>query len=228
MGIATPCSGQNVAFTSKMRRCKRKNKRSLFFLAWQKRTMAIKRFIIMADGKMKRWNNHQVPKHLLPVHGEPILLRTARLAQRYAPEAQVIITSHNPDYEAPGAVRYEPKSNSCEIDRFTWELIDDDVCFLYGDVYYTEQAIRRIVEMPVKSLGFARNDTEVFAVKVADGAYQKACIRKLKEKDPACRGWQLYEMAQRDGCAEICRIEDETTGFNTEEEYRRFAEKANC
>ena len=29
-------------------------------------------------------------------------------------------------------------------------------------------------------------------------------------------------------CAEICRIEDETTGFNTEEEYRRFAEKANC
>ncbi len=79
-----------------------------------------KRFIIMADGKMKRWNNHQVPKHLLPVHGEPILLRTARLAQRYAPEAQVIITSHNPDYEAPGAVRYEPKSNSCEIDRFTW------------------------------------------------------------------------------------------------------------
>ena len=155
---------------------------------------------------MTRWNNHQVPKHLLPVHGEPILLRTARLAQRYAPEAQVIITSHNPDYEAPGAVRYEPKSNSCEIDRFTWELIDDDVCFLYGDVYYTEQAIRRIVEMPVKALGFARNDTEVFAVKVADGAYQKDCIRKLKEKDPACRGWQLYEMAQRAGCAEICRM----------------------
>ena len=99
---------------------------------------------------------------------------------------------------------------------------------MYGDVYYTEQAIRRIVEMPVKALGFARNDTEVFAVKVADGAYQKACIRKLKERDPACRGWQLYEMAQRDGCAEICRIEDETTGFNTEEEYRRFAEKADC
>lgn len=70
-------------------------------------------------------------------------------------------------------MRYEPKSNSCEIDRFTWELIDDDVCFLYGDVYYTEQAIRRIVEMPVKALGFARNDTEVFAVKVADGALPK-------------------------------------------------------
>ena len=65
-------------------------------------------------------------------------------------------------------------------------------------------------------------------MKVGDGGYQKACIRKLKEKNPACRGWQLYEMAQRDGCAEICRIEDETTGFNTEEEYRRFAEKANC
>ena len=187
--------------------------------------MAIKRFIIMADGKMTRWNNRLVPKHLLPVHGEPILLRTVRLVQAYAPGAEVIITSHNPDYEAPGAVRYEPKSNSCEIDRFTWELIDDGVCFLYGDVYYTEQAIRRIVELPVKALGFAGNDTEIFAVVVGSGAYQKDCIRKLKERDPACRGWQLYEIAREDRRAEICRIEDETTGFNTEEEYRRFTER---
>lgn len=187
--------------------------------------MAIKRFIIMADGKMTRWNNHLVPKHLLPVHGEPILLRTVRLVQARAPGAEVIITSHNPAYEVPGAVRYEPKSNSCEIDRFTWELIDDDVCFLYGDVYYTEQAIRQIAEMQAADLGFAGNDTEIFAVVVGSGAYQKDCIRKLKERDPACRGWQLYEMAREDRRAEICRIEDETTGFNTEEEYRRFAEK---
>lgn len=187
--------------------------------------MATTRYIIMADGKMTRWKNFRVPKHLLPVNNEPILFRTVRLVRRFAPEAQVIITSHNPLYEAPGAVRYEPKENRCEIDRFTWELIDDDVCFLYGDVYYTEEAIRQIVALSTKTIGFAGNGSEIFAVKVGSGAYQKACIQKLKESGGECRGMQLYELAIRDPDTVFCCVEDDTTGFNTEEEYRSFAEK---
>ena len=87
--------------------------------------MTATRYIIMADGKMTRWKNFLVPKHMLPVHGEPILLRTVRLVRRFDPNAEIIITSHNPSYEVPGTVRYEPQNNHCEIDRFTWELIGD-------------------------------------------------------------------------------------------------------
>ena len=42
-------------------------------------------------------------------------------------------------------MRYEPKNNVLEIDRFTAELIGDDMCFLYGDVLYSESAVRTIV-----------------------------------------------------------------------------------
>lgn len=187
--------------------------------------MTATRYIIMADGKMTRWKNYQVPKHMLPVHGEPILLRTVRLVRQFAPQAQIIITSHNPQYDVAGTTRYEPKNNLCEIDRFTWELIDDGVCFLYGDVYYTEAAIRQIVALPVKTLGFAGNGEEIFAVKVGDGAYQRACIQKLKEAGGECRGLQLFELASQDAETVFCRIADGTAGFNTEEEYRSFASK---
>ena len=187
--------------------------------------MTATRYIIMADGKMTRWKNFLVPKHMLPVHGEPILLRTVRLVRRFDPNAEIIITSDNPSYEGPGTVRYEPQNNHCEIDRFTGELIGDGVCFLYGDVYYTDQAIEKIAAMSAEALGFAGNGTEIFAVKVGDGEYQKACIRKLKEAGGQGRGMQLYELAAGDGKAVFCPIADDTTGFNTEEEYHAFARR---
>ena len=181
----------------------------------------MKRYIIMADGTMNRWKNQDVPKHLLTVRGESLLSRTVRLFRAADPEAEILITSHNPAYDVPGAVRYEPQHNVSEIDRFTWELIDDQVCFLYGDVYYSEEAARRIAALPVRTLGFAGSDREIFAVKVGDGAYMRRCIRQLKERQPDSKGWHLYRMAADE--APYCRIDDDTTGFNTEEDYRAFS-----
>ena len=89
-------------------------------------------YIIMADGKGLRWNNYNdIPKHLITIDGESLLSRTVRLIKEREPEAEIVITSHNPQYEIDGARRYEPKNNVLEIDRFTAELIDDNICFLY-------------------------------------------------------------------------------------------------
>ena len=96
------------------------------------------KYIIMADGKGTRWNNYgNTTKHLYEINGESLLARTVRLL-RENNVSDIIITSHNPKYEIDGAKRYEPKNNVLEIDRFTYELIEDDVCFLYGDTFYTE------------------------------------------------------------------------------------------
>ena len=54
------------------------------------------------------------------------------------PGCQVIITSHDPRYEVPGAVRYEPKHNVLKSIVLQSELIEDNICFLYGDTYYSE------------------------------------------------------------------------------------------
>ena len=95
------------------------------------------RYVIMADGKGSRWNNFMGhKKHDISVSGETLLERTVRLVHKFDDAAEIIITSHDESISIPGAVRYEPKNNVLEIDRFTAELIGDDMCFLYGDVRY--------------------------------------------------------------------------------------------
>ena len=104
------------------------------------------KYVIMADGKGGRWNNFMGhSKQEIRVFGETLLERTVRLVHECDENAEVIITSHDESLEIPGAVRYEPKNNVLEIDRFTAELIGDDMCFLYGDVLYSENAVRTIV-----------------------------------------------------------------------------------
>ena len=98
------------------------------------------RYVIMADGKGSRWNNFMGhKKHDISVSGETLLERTVRLVHKFDDAAEVIITSHDKSISIPGAVRYEPKNNVLEIDRFTAELIGSDMCFLYGDVLYSER-----------------------------------------------------------------------------------------
>ena len=116
------------------------------------------KYVVMADGKGTRWNNYMnIPKHLVKVDGETIIGRTVRLLNEYDDSAEVIVTSHDPRYEFEGATRYEPINNVLEIDRFTYELIENNMCFLYGDTYYTEDAIKSIVNTKTDELLFFGN-----------------------------------------------------------------------
>lgn len=157
------------------------------------------KYIIMADGKGTRWNNYQdIPKHFIRVGDETLLERTVRLLHEKDASAEVIITSHDSRYEVAGAVRYEPKNNVLEIDRFTEELIEDQVCFLYGDTYYSDNAIDMIVREKNEDLLFFGNESAIVAVKVADGklfAYHVNRVRKLYQegKIDKCIGWQVYQ-----------------------------------
>ena len=84
------------------------------------------RYVIMANGKGSRWNNYEgIPKHLISIGGETLLQRTTRLVHSFDSQAEVIITSRNPDCVAEGARRYEPLRSQREIDRFCVELIQD-------------------------------------------------------------------------------------------------------
>lgn len=152
----------------------------------------------MADGKGTRWGNYgNTTKHLFKIKGENLLQRTVRLLKSFG-EKDIVITSHNPKYEVEGAVRYEPKNNVLEIDRFTYDLIEDDICFLYGDTYYTEEAIKSIVETKTDEIQFFGNKKSIVAVKVADGEIFKKHVDRVKDKYikgeiQNCIGWQVYQ-----------------------------------
>lgn len=191
------------------------------------------RYIIMADGKMSRWRaESDTPKHLLQVDGETLLSRLVRQLDAGAGD-EVIITSHDPRYEVPGARRYEPRNNQLEIGRFTWELIEDDCCFLYGDTYYTDEAVRAIRAMHTDRLHFFGNRRSIVAVLVGQAELLRSHIRRVTElyltgEIDDCRGWQVYQsytglpFGVRTVGPAYTLLTDGTQGFNTVAEYQAF------
>lgn len=195
------------------------------------------KYIIMADGKGSRWNNYKnIPKHLVEIEGEVIIARTVRLLNEYDKAAEVIITSHDKRYEFEGSTRYEPKNNVLEIDRFTYELIEDDICFLYGDTYYTEDAILKIINTDTDELLFFGNDKSIVAIKVKDSDIFKKHIDNVKKlylekKIKNCKGWQVYQSYQnlefdkKQIGDQFVVVDEKTIDYNTPEDYETQSKK---
>jgi choline kinase len=195
------------------------------------------KYIIMADGKGTRWQNYNnIPKHFIEINGETLLGRTVRLLKEADNKCSIIITSHDKRYEIEGATRYEPKNNVLEIDRFTEELIDDDVCFLYGDTFYSEVAIKTIVATKAEDLMFFGNERSIVAVKVADGKLFKKHVDRVRTLYLAgeiekCIGWQVYQsflgltFGEKKICEKYIYIEDGTCDFNSPEDLEQTRRK---
>ena len=199
------------------------------------------RYVIMADGRGTRWNNYMgVPKHLALVDGEPVLGRTVRLLREIAAESamaeepEIIITSHDPRYEFEGATRHEPENNIYEIDRFTTELVCDDMCFLYGDTIYDRKVLEDIAASAPADILFFGNNKSVVAVRIGDADLFKShfdTVRKLfiDGKIEKCKGWQIYQSVTGQDLNEkpvigdkfIC-VDEHTTDINTPEEYKNI------
>lgn len=185
---------------------------------------------------MSRWEKtFNAPKHLLPVGNEILLGRIVRQIRENDPGAEILVTSHDPRYGDYGAVRYEPKNNIYEIDRFTAELIDDDVCFLYGDTYYADAAMQKICQLKPESIYFVGTACAIVAVKVHDGALMRYHFNRVRNMHIAgqledCRGWQLYQSFTGQSFDKIhigpafLTLDDGTQGFNRIEEYQKFVE----
>jgi len=192
------------------------------------------KYIIMSNGAGTRWNNHNnIPKQLIEIEGETLLSRTVRLIKNNNPAAQVIITTKDRRLQTKGAELYAPEQDGLEIDRFTYELIERNVCFLYGDTYYTAKAIKEIVSAQGKDVLFFGNSDRIFAVKIQDADAMKSHIDKIKKlfkegKLEACKGWQLYQSFAGLPWGEKTRtdryvfIDDETCDFNRPRDYKKF------
>ena len=191
-------------------------------------------YIIMADGRGRRWNNYQgIHKWQIRIGGQTILERTCSLLWALDPHAKIYITSHDPALQIPGAVRHEPRNNVLEIDRFTAELIEPDVCFLYGDSFYSENALQRIVAAQTDSVLAFGSRKKIFALKVADAELFRHHMEQVRElflqqKIQECIGWELYHsiwnlpLESREIGDGYVLIEDETQDFNSPEDWMEY------
>ena len=157
------------------------------------------RYIIMADGEGKRWGNYKgVPKHLITVEGETILERTIRLLIKLGiDETDIWVTSSDPRYKTIWNNTIPQSIKDCELERFEESLINGPVCYLYGDVYYTEPAMQTIIETDTNDILFFGSDWEIFAIKVKEINKFLNEKHKVKEKYMTgelnrCIGWEIY------------------------------------
>lgn len=199
------------------------------------------KYVIMADGKGSRWHGYLGhSKHEIEFGGETLIERTVRLIRENDANARIIVTSHDEKLSTGGAERYEPKNNVLEIDRFTVELIGDDVCFLYGDVLYSEEAMHRICsddgDAPILFFG---SEKSICAVLIRSGDEFLRCftaVRRLFTDGciSECKGWQVYRyyvglpLDGRQIGESFVFVPDSTRDFNAPEDYDGFlAEKNN-
>lgn len=192
------------------------------------------RFVIMADGKGRRWDNYLgIPKHLAEINGEPVISRTVRLLNELT-NGEVIITSHDERYEFKGSRRHEPVNNLLEIDRFTKELIQNDMCFLYGDTYYTRQALEKIINEKTDDMLFFGNRKSIVAVKIHQAdifRFHLERVRKMYTDGTLdkCKGWQVYQSfvgndpgSPPEPGKKFVFLDEQTNDINTPEEYERI------
>jgi len=192
-------------------------------------------YVIMANGKGRRWQKYGgKAKHLIEVDGETLLERTVRIIQVCDPGSRVIISSSNPEYEVEGATRHVPQRCSREIDRFCYELIEDNVCFLYGDAYYAEEDLWLISHIETEyDVDFFGNHKTIVAVRAQSAFTLRNAIDGLVAMIDSgelvdAKGWELHHyllgmpLFGRDAGDSFVFVSGETTDFNYPEDYCVF------
>lgn len=110
--------------------------------------------IIICAGEATRWANYlNTPKHLIEIEGEKILHRTARLLyERGITDINIVIREPDERYETPFSNTYIAKRDqekNADADKFlsSKELWNNDgrTLVIYGDCYFTEEAMDTIV-----------------------------------------------------------------------------------
>ena len=107
----------------------------------------------------------KTPKQLLKVNGEIIVERTIRLLRENG-ITDIAVSTNNPKFDYLDVELLHNKKdkfvtlspNEVKASCYSWlnayYPIDEPVCYLHGDVYFSDEAIKQIVEAKVKDTMF--------------------------------------------------------------------------
>lgn len=204
------------------------------------------RIIIAAGGKAERWKNYRnVPKHLVVVEGEVLLERTIKQFKKYTDD---IIISNNDNYVFDG-IRLEKPLEGDWYDfgkiyssHHLWS--NDKTFIIYGDVYFTDEAVEKIMTSQGDYKFFLRSSSskftnkkygEVFGIAFSGDMSDK--IKKnietlIKGKRKGAGTWELYYyMHSISGITKVkstfnlggyIEIDDWTDDFDTQEDIENW------
>lgn len=207
------------------------------------------KYIIMCGGDYGTTE----PRQFLKIKGERLIDRTIRLLKENSVE-EIYISSLDKRFDNLGAIRIEHNNNYKDTnDGIKGYWLDayypsyEPVCYLYGDVYYSDKAIKTIVEAETKetllfgSYELDRPDNfkgyqEPFAFKVVNQEKFKEAIKLCKEykdkkivnREPIT--WEVYRVLHGYGVnnhrinEDYIKIDDYTTDIDEPEDKERLEE----
>lgn len=171
------------------------------------------KYVILCGGLYPHW---ETPRQLLEIQGEPIVKRTIRLLRENGIN-DIAITTNTNDFNSLGVeiirnnnpfIAYVPKG--CYwVDAFPCTY--EPVCYLLGDVVYSPEAIKTIIDTPTDSIEFFASKppfdkrytkpwAEPFAFKVVDTKRFNDAIIKTKQLQDAGKfarvaiAWELWQV----------------------------------
>lgn len=198
--------------------------------------------------------NFKTPRQLFPIQGEPLVKRTIRLLKENRIE-DIFITSCDKRFDNLGATRYEPKYNDYIpdeqgywLDAFPLEILKEPTIYLFGDVYYSENAIKTILETPTNDVLFfcTHNNQDERYIKTYDEplAYKVTnidkfkkhinIVKKAKDEVLCCREpitWELYrsmhgiDINTHEMTTDYVAINDESCDIDTRYDIIRLETK---
>lgn len=112
------------------------------------------KYILLCGGmNTKEQKRFDKPRHLLEIKGEPIIARTIRLLRENGVEDIAISTDAPELFEGFGVPIIKR-----HFDTDSWiecfPTVPDPVCYLFGDVVFSPEAIKKIVETETDSIEF--------------------------------------------------------------------------
>ena len=116
--------------------------------------------IIMCGGQYKFFEKH---KALSKVHGEILVERTIRLLKENGIK-EWYISTNNPDFDKYGNILHHNNSYIAEKDKIIGYWVDafyptdKPTIYLHGDVYYTDEAMKKILSYKTKVNTLIGND----------------------------------------------------------------------
>ena len=165
----------------------------------------VEKYIIMCGGNYKHW---ETPRHLSIVNGEELVERTIRLLKENG-ITDISISSNNPIFEKFGIpVLKHDNLYNCKwhkIEEGNWfncfYPTDEPVCYIFGDVYFSNEAIKKIVETKTADIEFfgskkpfakkyIKDHVEPFALKVVNQDHLHEAIEKTKKLEKEGAFWR--------------------------------------
>lgn len=156
------------------------------------------KYIIMCGGEYEQW---QTPRHLTKINGECIVARTIRLLKENNVK-DIAISSNNDVFKQFGVPVLKHTNNYYargynDMDGYWHEafyLTDKPVCYIFGDVVFSPEAIKTIVNTKTQDIQFFASAppfakeypkpyVEPFALKVQNTQHLQSALSLVEQYD---------------------------------------------